>query len=319
MTLFSKRYDRALAQEKLVLCVFSQRVRNRVWQAMNALDDYWEVGYNEYTSYLDEAAAFLRSEYGVDQLEAYKGEDESRGAVAFKDFVGRCWKKQFLDAIEAFYARINEERRGTFQREVNRIFIEERVPWRMADGEFFQLDSEFLEAELLARTEALLDKSGFEGALDELREARNDLTAGDAKGVIAHAQQAFESTMKTILGVSDGNASSLIRALADRGFFDDLPAQTRAAFGESVLMGLPFMGNRLGRHGQGARVVDVPRHYGELAVHLAGSFIRLLVERHVELTDARVQAEVPTDDFPVAAAANDFDFPAAAADDDIPF
>lgn len=118
--------------------------------------------------------------------------------------------------------------------------------------------------------------------------------------------------MKTILGVSEGSAASLIRALVEKDFFGDLPANTQAAaFGEAVLLALPFIGNRLGRHGQGEEIVEVPRNYGELALHVAGSFIRLLVERHIELEPPLGKIVVPAE----ASA----DFGSASADDDIPF
>jgi hypothetical protein len=73
-------------------------------------------------------------------------------------------------------------------------------------------------------------------------------------------------------------------------------------------MALPFMGNRLGRHGQGEEVVEVPRHYAEFALHLSGSLIRLLVERHVGLQPTVADA--------LTAQAAEF---SSSADDDIPF
>jgi HEPN domain-containing protein len=215
-----------------------------------------------------------------------------------------------MDVAEAYYVQLGSDFQDQFQQEMNRILREENVAWRMSDGEVFKLDSEFLDAEVLARTEELLKENAYEGALDEFREARNELTAGDTREAIAKAQAAFESTMKTILGCSSGNASQLVRKLRDKGFFDDLPEETRAAFGEQVIMTLPTIGNRLGRHGQGADVVEVPRHYAELAVHLAGSFIRYLVERELEI-------HPPPEPAPPEAAPAEPDF--GPSDDDIPF
>jgi hypothetical protein len=67
--------------------------------------------------------------------------------------------------------------------------------------------------------------------------------------------------------------------MREEGHFDDLPEDVRAGFGEQVLTVLPFLGNRLARHGQGPDVVEVPREYAELAVGLAGLFVNFCVQR----------------------------------------
>jgi hypothetical protein len=291
------------------------RVRTRIWGALQRFNDGFQTvddtGWQEWTDTMAVTYTFLAREYGTPSLTAYVGDDNSRGVVGLDHFVQRCYPAQLLDVVEGHYLQLDAgERRELFQQEVNRILREEAQPWRMSAGELFMLDSQFLDTEVLARTEELLSANNYAGALDEFRDARNELTAGETREAIAKAQAAFESTMKTILGAHDGNASSLIRDLVAKGFFDDLPPNTQAsAFGEAVLLALAFMGNRLGRHGQGQEVVEVPRHYGELAVHLAGSFIRLLVERQLEL-----QAPPPT---PVPDPGVNLFVPAAV--DDIPF
>lgn len=178
-----------------------------------------------------------------------------------------------LDVIEAYYAQHDDEaKRSELERTTNRILSEETLPLRLSQGQLFQVDSEFLDAEVIARTEELLAANDYAGALDEFREARNDLAAGDHREAIAKAQHAFESTMKTILGSGavNWNANKLIDELRVSGFYRDLPHDENA-FGPSVLMGLPFLGNRYGRHGQGGTVVEIPRHYAELAIHLSGA------------------------------------------------
>jgi hypothetical protein len=77
----------------------------------------------------------------------------------------------------------------------------------------------------------------------------------------------------------------------------------RVPFGESVLKALPFLRNRLGGHGQGAEVVETPRAYAELAVHLAGALIRFAVAKALERR-SKGQQQTPA---------------AAAAEDDVPF
>lgn len=78
------------------------------------------------------------------------------------------------------------------------------------------------------------------------------------------------------------HADRLIKELLAKGCFDDLPEAARSSFGEQVLKTLPSLRNRLGGHGQGATVLEVPQAYGELAVQLAAAFHNLLLTKHLQ-------------------------------------
>ena len=126
--------------------------------------------------------------------------------------------------------------------------------------------------------EQSLKTKSFHGAYEEFREARQDLLAGDTKGCISNAQKAFESALKTLLGTDRGNASNLIRQFVADGHVNDLPTEFKASFGEQVLMSVPTMGNRLGRHGQGAAVINVPAAYAQLTLEMAAAYLNFLVK-----------------------------------------
>jgi hypothetical protein len=319
----SKRYADALNAGRIVISL-PTRTRKRLWFALRAYDDMWQEGWNEYTSHIDETASTLCEEYGQDKLTAYG--EEGRIEVDLEGFVMKEWPGRVMDALEVFFAELPADKRGAFQSKVNRVLMEERQPWQLAEGLFFKVDSEFLAAEVRRRVEELMKAHGFAGALDEFSKARSDLSAGESKDAITKSCHSFESAMKTTLEVKGVNASVLIQRLVERGYLDDLPEEIREPFAKTVLMALPFIGNRLGRHGQGAEIVEVPAHYAELAVNLAGALIVLVIRRHVEL-----QAQQPS---VVTAEESDFvrleqpdllptqpsDFVRrGTADDDIPF
>jgi len=87
--------------------------------------------------------------------------------------------------------------------------------------------------------------------------------------------------LKTILGVTEGNASTLIHQLGSTPLLDGVPEEVKRGFGDTVLMSLPFLRNRLGGHGQGKILVEVPRTWAQLALHLAGSFNLFLIQTHL--------------------------------------
>lgn len=308
--IFSKRHEQAIFDRRLGLSL-PRRLRRRIWSLLGRFDHiyYYQPdptdNWNEKTSVLEQLPGELCHRYGDERLLARADDAGPRVPVDLKGFVEGAYPSQVFDVAELFHAEIPPERRPEFQHEMNAIFEEERSEWRMADGQFFKVDSQFLEAHVIARSYELLKAEGFEGALDEFNQARNELAADNVKAAIHNACKSLESVLKAVSGVESGNAAVLIRGLVDKGFYEGLPDDVARAFGEQVLMTLPFLRNRLGGHGQGTTVVEVPRLYGELAVHLAASFLLFVVHRSIQLKAPSINEPVPQT--------------VSGSDDDIPF
>lgn len=239
--------------------------------------------WTEETTTLYELPHQLKKLYGVNELEAFVG--DQRRKVDLEEFVMGAYPSQVLDVVEIF-AQGPLDRSADFQAEINEAFQDEKCPWLLCDGNFFQFDSEFLEVHVLHRTHELLAAARFDGALQEFAEARNDLAAGDFKGAIHNAAKAFESALKAIHKRHEGNAKALIDDLKSMSFYEGFPASLVSGFGDQVLMTLPTIRNRAGGHGQGEAVIEVPRSLAELSLHLSASFIVFLVKRHLEVTSA---------------------------------
>ena len=242
----------------------------------NPLDNWTEE-----TTTLHELPKQLKKLYGVDDLEAFVG--EQRRKVDLEEFVMGAYPSQVLDVVEMF-AQGPLDLPANFQAETNEAFQDERCPWLLCDGSFFQFDSQFLEIQVLHRAHELLRAARFEGALQEFVEARNDLASGDFKGAIHNAAKAFESALKAIHDRHDGSAKQLIDDLKGTSFYEGFPISLVSGFGDQVLMSLPNIRNRVGGHGQGETVIEVPRSLAEMSLHLAAVYIVFLVKRHMELT-----------------------------------
>ena len=307
---FSIRHRTAIFDKKLVVSL-PVRLRRRIWYILQEYDEAMAIqpnpfdNWTEQSSILQQMPGRLKKIYDEEDLLAFAGDDK-RIPVDLEGFVRAAYPAQVLDVIEIMYHEVREDRTRNFAREINAAMRDEGCPWLLCDGHFFQLDSTFLEREVLARAHELMAANRFEGASQEFLEARSELRAGNAKDAIAKAQNAFESVLKTIENRSDGNASALIRCLRKTGFYDGLPDALANAFGENVLMALPFIGNRLGRHGQGKDVVHVPLSFAKLTVHLAAAQIVFLIERYLELKPEEKREETgvepgysaPDDDVP---------------------
>jgi len=309
--IFSKRHERAIFDRALQLSL-ARRLRRRIWYALQKHN--FEFHYQpdpsnnwvECTDALTEIKQELKERYGVKALAALR-DDGTKGEVDLEGFVIGAYPAQVLDVVELLYDRLEPDKKLPFQSEINNIFEEEDSEWRLTDGLFFKVDSEFLSLHVVAKSYQLLKAEGFEGALDEFNEAWNDLVSGDYKGAIINAGKSFESVLKTILEKEEGNASALIReVIGQTGFAADLPERVRTPFGEQVLNSLPFLRNNLSGHGQGTEVVEAPRLYAELALHIAAAFNMFAVQKAIEMKPRKDGGEGSDSD-------------ASDLDDDIPF
>lgn len=304
--LFSQRHRDAILEGNLIVS-FQQRVNRRVWQVLERFNESYRVddgsGWFEERSFLDDTARRIREAHGWERLGVKRGKG-AREPTDLKGFVAETYPSEVLDAVEAFYLEMPNGR-GAFAAAINEVFEDEGAPWRLSDGQFFKVDSEFLRQNVLARSQELLVAEGFQGAFEEFVEARNDLESGDHKGAIHNACKAYESALKAVLGTVTGNANKLLERFEAEGFLDDLPEEIRGGVLSQVMLSVPFLRNRLGGHGQGEAVVEVEKQHAELALHLAGSLIVFVVEAHLKRKPEepdRESSSVPSDD-----------------DDDLPF
>lgn len=300
MRVFFNRYSKAIFEKKLVV-IIPIRLRKRLWMLLDANNSNFQIrsdtGYESWTDAFTETKSTLRVAYGEDKLEA-RLPNGNRGPVnTLQEFFDGCYPSQVLDVVEAFLQY--QADKDSFTRSVNEMFEDEKCPWRLDDGEFFAVDQAFMGVRLAELAEQGLKTKAFHGAYEEFREARQDLLAGDTKGCISNAQKAFESALKTLLGTDKGNASNLIRQFVADGHVDDLPTEFKTSFGEQVLMSVPTMGNRLGRHGQGAAVINVPAAYAQLTLEMAAAYLNFLVRLRPPDPQPTIETtEISDDDIP---------------------
>jgi len=283
---FSIRHRKALLEKRLKVSL-SGRLRRRITLLLGQYDHSVSVQRDPGDSWVDnsnvlcEVERELKRIYGQDPLVVSEDYESLKQVEAdLKTFIQKTYPSQVLDVIEVFCDQL-EYQKDEFPRRINEAFEQEDCPWRMADGQFFKVDSGYLEAELLARAQDVLKAEGFEGALDEFKKARNALTSGEIKDAIHKACQSFESTLTTITGEKKP-AGDLIEEFVKAGYCEDLPADARKAFAKNVLPALAVMRNKLGGHGQGEDVVEVPKAYGQLAVHLAAALNHFATQKHIE-------------------------------------
>jgi len=291
MKVFSQRYRSAIDNQNLSV-ELPIRLRGRLWKELEEVDETirktTDTGYNYDSCVLTEVEHEIKRLYGTDNFDVFLQKGSQGTSEKLKDlFYGGCYHDQLLDVIEVCFSELWNEKKIVFQQAINSAMEDEKASWRLSDGYFFMVDSEFLEQHILATTHLVLGDNGFKGAMDEFAEARSDLTGGDYKDAIFKACKSLESVVKTILTARDisftptSSASTLFGVLIDKAFFNDLPQDGQNAIRDIVLQSLPTLRNKLAGHGQGAEVVNISKEYASLAVNLAAVLNMFLVERHL--------------------------------------
>lgn len=309
--IFSQRYYRALSEKRLTV-LLPEDARRKIATCVEKYNaslgiqrdpnDNWISN----SSVVEEAILEMLSEHGWDDIPGTSDIEEGKYHDGFKHLMRHGSAAEVFDFLELAMGFMDIGEREQCRLKLNQIFDLHQCPWRIADGEFFKLDADFMGERLSAVAHDALAANRFSGASEEYAKARQELAAGDIKDGIFYATKSFESVMKVLTGEAHASADQLIKHMLGQKYFDDLPGSLRAGFAEQVMKTLPFLRNKLAGHGQGAEIVTVPPAYGELALQLAAAFHNFLISKYLE-RKASEPMEAPAKRAP------------RPLDDDIPF
>ena len=287
---FSKRCQQALKDGKIKVSI-PRNVRIRLWRLLKKYNEVWdEITENGWwcypTSRIDQLVEAIKSEHGLEHLIAYSGDQEGKlvhsGAEGF--ILRGNYPPYLMDALELFFEMLPQNEQIIFQREFNQIMEESNLPWRMAEGKIFPVDSNYIEEEISRRTYQLLREVEFAGALREFEKAREYLVNEDYGGAIQNANLAVESTIKCILNIQKAKPGQLFRQLIDSKLVPNYYDGFLKAFEENILRAVAIIRNEEpgAGHGKGKESKPIPRSLAELAINLSGVLIKYLVERYSE-------------------------------------
>jgi hypothetical protein len=163
---------------------------------------------------------------------------------------------------------------------LNKRFLEHAIGYQYDSGQLIRIDDQLIFQEVPQPVLHLMHAEGFDGPLKEFltayRHYRHGATAAD--DAITNASKAFESTLKTILGIrgvpyDEGCGTQELLKLFCQSCSVPL-------YFQSVLRGLFTVRNRDGAHGDGPVSKDVPVHIVAYALHLVAANILLAIEAH---------------------------------------
>ena len=305
LPIFSKRHKIGIEKGMPSLSL-TANTKRRILYAMNKANirtGYTDLsGWHGESDLVSDLGQLLCEEHGWASLMVYSSTNKKMQKVKIREFVENAAPNYIFDAIELYSRELPPDSETTFQAEINKIFTDSRIPWRLSESIIFRIDSEYM-AELLDNASKLLSTQGFDGAVQEFQKARAHIDSNEFKEVIHHANLALESTMKSILGIKQEKPGKLIRLLMDSGiipsYYDDFLNNF-----EQILRTVNIARNQEpgAGHGQGAEVASVAPHLAEMVLNFCGSLIVFLTKHHIDHSSASQKEAVPE-----------------ISDDDIPF
>jgi hypothetical protein len=211
--------------------------------------------------------------------------------------------EKVLDAVEISFRAIDRTTRniGYLSRpnaseladdaieELNARFKEHGVGFQFVAGEIIRVDSELLHTEVVKPALALLQGAEYAGAQAEFLKAHEHYRHGNNKEALSECLKSFESTMKAICNKRgwkyDANATSkaLIKCCFDNGLIPAFWTQHFSGLRAMLESAVPTVRNRLGGHGQGSEIVDVPANLAAYTLHMTAATIVFLVQAETAL------------------------------------
>ncbi|MGF6230716.1 hypothetical protein QFZ27_004671 [Inquilinus ginsengisoli] len=196
-------------------------------------------------------------------------------------------------AIEAFFAKFDatDRQRNDIKQsardaisEANQRMREVAFGFQYESGKLIRVDSQFIHAEIVKPALKLLSDKRFEGAEKEYLNAHGHYRHLEFKDAIVDANNAFESTLKTICELRNwefkrgARASDLLKVVRKNGLMPDYLDNSFDQLYATLVNGLPEVRNNEGGHGDGSTPKQVPQHVAAYALHLAATNIVFMVE-----------------------------------------
>ena len=192
-----------------------------------------------------------------------------------------------FDLIELQFDELSKSEKFEFQKEINQVFSDNEIPWRLVDGSMTKIDSKQFELDLKIKALSLMQElkdyePKFKSAFEELMCACNNLEKGNYSETISYSEKCYESVLKVICNLQKGNADKLTTQYAEL-HSDSLPkTMAKEGFREKVLMSLPYIrNNSASDHGAGASTIQISKEIAKLALNMSASLCTYLIENYL--------------------------------------
>ena len=284
--LFSERYGNLIKSENHEandsFCNVKDTVKGQLVGVMCDFGEPTIVRPNRYDNYEEHTTAFHLA------IQTFNDAVQNDSAELTEDSLAEAFTPYLFDVIELQYKKLSSGEQVKFQIEINNVFSDNDIPWLLHDGRMIKVDSQQFEQDL--KQKALLQMQEltkvepvFQSAYVELVKAIEFFQKGDYAEAISNAGKSYESVLKILLDVDNGNADMLTTKIANNEYLTLPCGMTPVGFKDKVLMSLPYIRNQSSAsHGAGRNQVEIPKSLANFAINLAASLDSYLIDTYVE-------------------------------------
>ncbi len=173
--------------------------------------------------------------------------------------------------------------------EFNKRCLENGFGYQFESGQIVRIDSQYIHQQAVIPALSILSGKAYSGPQEEFLSAHEHFRNGRHQEALVDALKSFESTMKVICDkrgweyCKNDTAKKLIAICFENGLIPGFWQSYMNGLRSTLEGGVPTVRNKMGGHGQGAELVDVPDHIAAYALHLTASTIVFLVKSEQNL------------------------------------
>jgi hypothetical protein len=166
--------------------------------------------------------------------------------------------------------------------EINQRFREHGIGFEYSDGEIIRIDSAFVHEEAVKPALIILRGTMYAGAQEEFLKAYEFYRHSNEKEALANCLKCLESVLKAICKKRswscppNATSSALLQLVFERGLIPQFWQQHFSALRSTIESGVPTARNRLGGHGQGDAIIQVPDYLVSYALHATAAAVLFL-------------------------------------------
>ena len=166
--------------------------------------------------------------------------------------------------------------------EINQRFREHGLGYEYSDGEILRIDSAFVHEDAVKPALVVLRGPMYAGAQEEFLKAHEFYRHNNGKEALSNCLKCLESVLKAICKKRswqyppNATSSALLQLVFDKGLIPQFWQQHFSALRSTIESGVPTARNRLGGHGQGDAVIEIPSYLVSYVLHSTAAAVLFL-------------------------------------------
>lgn len=292
--LFSKREKRNRGE---VTDVFQYTKVTKKFKVQVIHIIYGIIGNDSYKDDVQEMHKYVHDtlcrEYGVFSLSKYAN---SNFEEIQRYFLETQSYTDVLDIIELYFRIIDlvvrkklwRFKKGEYPddviKELNERFKENSLGYQYESGQIIKVGDQLLHQETVKPALLFLNEIGFEGAREEFLKAFDNYKQGKYKECLAECLKTFESTFKIIFDQKNweykkgDNIKKLISIALEHELIPIYWQNHFSSLKTLLENSIPVARNKLGGHGDGSEIQEVPEYLASYQLHMTASTVVFLVK-----------------------------------------